>query len=60
MQLDSHVSKTPDTRAIMSMQDVQTGGVIITYKTCGQSAYSVAQQCGTARLIAHRHGWQGM
>jgi hypothetical protein len=34
----THVPKAPDARAIMGLQDVRTGGIIITYKTCKQGA----------------------
>jgi hypothetical protein len=34
----AYVPKTSNTRAIMGMQDVQTGDVIITCKTCGRGA----------------------
>jgi hypothetical protein len=34
----THVSKAPDVREIMGLQDVRTGGVINAYKTCGQVA----------------------
>jgi hypothetical protein len=38
----THVPYAPDARAIMGLQDMWTGDVIITCKTCGQGSNNVA------------------
>jgi hypothetical protein len=37
-----HVPYAPDARAIMGLQDVRTGGTIITCKMCEQDDYNAA------------------
>jgi hypothetical protein len=34
----AHISKAPDIRAIMGLQDVQAGSVVNACKACGQAA----------------------
>jgi hypothetical protein len=34
----AHVSKAPDVRAMMDLQDVRAGIAVSAYKTCGQTA----------------------
>jgi hypothetical protein len=64
------VSKTSDVRAIMSLQDVRTGRVIITYKTCGHDSYSaatvprepcwpLARHCYSARRLDRAASYRG-
>jgi hypothetical protein len=53
----THVSNAPHVRAIMPMQDMQTGSVVNTCKACGQAStvrlqygYSVMPSLWTTRL----------
>jgi hypothetical protein len=42
----AHISKAPDVRAIMGLQDVWVGSTVNTCKACGHAATVHHQHCG--------------
>jgi hypothetical protein len=49
-----HVSKTPDVRAIIGLQDIRAGSTVNACKTCGYTT-TVLLQCSPS-TIDHSHG----
>jgi hypothetical protein len=41
----AHIFKTPDVRAIMSLQDIRAGSAVHAYKTCGYAATVQHRPC---------------
>jgi hypothetical protein len=47
----AHISKVPDIRVIMGLQDVRVGSIVNVYKACRQAA-TVRLQC-SANIVDH-------